>query len=144
VWGSALLAISLVMIRAAFTMRIPRVGGGYSNAPLGIMLIVAGTAMFGTSVVLVLKSPFRMPPGERLFRAVWLGPIGRAFVRFAGHGVRNASSRPMRVRVVAVPAIAGRAMQPQNAAPVDVPVEQTRTLAERVSDLERWRAQFPS
>ena len=138
VWGAVLLAVALVLVRVAFGMRIPLGNGHYGNLPLGIVLVFVGTAMFGTSIVLLLKSPFRMPPGERLFRTVWLGPIGRAFVRFAGRGVRGASPGAFHARVVVIPR-GPQEVTLNNAATVMRPRDQERTLEERVSELERWR-----
>ena len=138
VWGAVLLAVALVLVRVAFGMRIPLGNGHYGNLPLGIVLVFVGTAMFGTSIVLLLKSPFRMPPGERLFRTVWLGPIGRAFVRFAGRGVRGASPGAFHARVVVIPR-GPQEVTLNNAATVMRPPDQERTLEERVSELERWR-----
>ena len=138
VWGAVLLAVALVLVRVAFGMRIPLGNGHYGNLPLGIVLVFVGTAMFGTSIVLLLKSPFRMPPGERLFRTVWLGPIGRAFVRFAGRGVRGASPGAFHARVVVIPR-GPREVTLNNAATVMRPPDQERTLEVRVSELERWR-----
>ena len=79
-----------------------------------------------------------MPPGERLFRTVWLGPMGRAFVRFAGRGVRGASPGAFRARVVVIP-VGPQEVTLNNAATVMRPADQERTLEERVSELERWR-----
>ena len=137
-WGAVLLAVALVLIRVAYGMRIPLGNGHYGNLPLGVVLVFVGTAMFGTSIVLLLKSPFRMPPGERLFRRVWLGPIGRAFVRFAGRGVRGASPGAFHARVVVIPG-GPREVTLNSAATVMRPPDQERTLEVRVSELERWR-----
>lgn len=38
-------------------------------------------------LVLLVRSPFRMSPGERLFRIVWLGGFGRWFLRRASKGL---------------------------------------------------------
>ncbi len=84
------LLLSLLMIRAALELRV-RVDGGYRLPLGGAVLAFTGMALLGVSVVLLIRSPFRMPPGERLFRLVWLGPIGRAFLRFAGRGARRSS-----------------------------------------------------
>jgi hypothetical protein len=39
--------------------------------------------MAGVGFILLVRSPFRAPIGERLFRRVWLGPFGRWFIRGA-------------------------------------------------------------
>jgi hypothetical protein len=129
-WGAGLFVASIVMIRVALSLRIPMGNGHYANPVLGVALVFSGTAMFGTGFVLLLKSPFRMPPGERLFRVVWLGRLGRAFIRFAGRNVRHAGARVLHARRVAVPVDVPR---------VAPPGDQARSLEERVSELERWR-----
>jgi hypothetical protein len=43
--------------------------------------------LFGVSFILLLRSPFRMPIGERMFRLIWLGRFGRWFVTRAGRGL---------------------------------------------------------
>ena len=61
----------------AFRMR-KQVGPHSYQVPIaGMLLVFGGVALFGVSLGLLLRSPFRMPMGERLFRVVWLGPIGR-------------------------------------------------------------------
>ena len=60
---------------------------------LGTLLMAAsGLSLLGVSFLLLARSPFRMPPGERLFRVVWLGPPGRWFVSFSSRNVTRASS----------------------------------------------------
>jgi hypothetical protein len=34
-------------------------------------------------MVLLIRSPFRMQLNERLFRRIWMGPVGRWFLRRA-------------------------------------------------------------
>lgn len=51
--------------------------------------------MLGLSMLLLLRSPFRMPVGERLFRLIWLGVFGRWFVARAGRGLTPAASASM-------------------------------------------------
>ncbi len=46
----------------------------------GMTLVISALALAGVSIVLLVRSPFRAPIGERLFRIVWLGPIGRWFI----------------------------------------------------------------
>jgi hypothetical protein len=76
-----------------------------------------------------------MPIGERLFRLVWLGPVGRGFVRFAAR-----SSRSKGGSVVSTsPTVAKRAPVTP---PVSIPAiaqPQLAALESRVAELERWR-----
>jgi hypothetical protein len=46
----------------------------------GMTMVMSALALGGVSFVLLVRSPFRAPIGERLFRLVWLGPIGRWFI----------------------------------------------------------------
>ncbi len=142
-WAVAMLVMSIAMIYSAYQMRIPMGAGRFGNSIAGLILVFSGTALFGTSVVLLLKSPFRMPPGERLFRLVWLGAIGRAFVRFSARGVptrASAKSAQFSARVAV-----GSAAGPMHAAVVPArPVAATTVdrlgeLEQRVGALERWR-----
>ena len=55
----------------------------YRVGTAGGILVVTGGCLFGVSMVLLLRSPLRMSVGERLFRSIWLGPMGRAFLNAA-------------------------------------------------------------
>jgi predicted Ser/Thr protein kinase len=104
----------------------------------GVVLLFGAIILFGVSLGLLLRSPFRMPIGERLFRIVWLGPVGRAFIGLAGRGVARPSSAS------GVSAVVGTRSAQQPALPV-VPTPAARApdrvaaLEMRVAELERWR-----
>jgi serine/threonine-protein kinase len=109
--------------------------GYYKVLPIGAVLILSAAIMLGVSTVLLSRSPIRMPIGERLFRLVWLGPIGRTFIGFAGRGVAppaaaSAASRPTGVRA----ATPNPAVRPPVAAP-----DRVAALEFRVAALEQWR-----
>src|SRR5262249_1606637 len=109
--------------------------GYYKVLPIGAVLILSAAIMLGVSTVLLSRSPIRMPIGERLFRLVWLGPIGRTFIRCAGRGVAppaaaSAASRPTGVRA----ATPNPAVRPPVAAP-----DRVAALEFRVAALEQWR-----
>ncbi len=55
-------------------------------------MIISAMMMIGISLVLFIRSPIRMPAGERAFRRIWLGPIGRGFLALASRGVDHAAS----------------------------------------------------
>ena len=145
-WGTAMLGMAVTMIAVALHMRVPLATGGYGSPPPAVALVFTGFALLGMSVVLLAKSPFRVPPGERFFRAVWLGPLGSAFVRLAGRGAR---ARPAVVAVrPPVPAASlVRATPPRRSGtapatpPPVVPTSDDRldALEARVAELERWR-----
>jgi hypothetical protein len=84
-----LLVVAVGSFRGALAYRHLERPGYYRVDPTGSWLILISMVSLGAGVVLLLKSPLRMPAGEALFRAVWLGPIGRAFVRFGGRGVER-------------------------------------------------------
>ena len=129
-WGAVMLVASFVMVRAALSMRVQVGPTLYRTPPAGIVLVFSGFALLGTSLVLLLKSPFRMPPGERFFRLLWLGPIGRGFV-----GLSMRSARAGR----ALPPSARRAT-PRPLARASAPASQpAASLEARVAELERWR-----
>jgi hypothetical protein len=81
-----------------------------------------------------------MPPGERLFRALWLGPFGRAFIRFGSRAVkmRVATSRSLpSVRSATLTPVV--ALQAPSAGSVATPIDTITALERRVSALESWR-----
>ena len=104
---------------------------GYYNLGLGASAVLA-LAMFylGAGMVLLLKSPLRMPLGERVFRKIWLGPLGRAFVRFGGRGVARqratnsaaglSLARASAARVSSVANVGGRSAPVENSAKASV------------------------
>ena len=60
------------------------------RAPIGaVVMVVSAMCMIGISGVLIARSPIRMPVGERAFRRVWLGPVGRVFLAAGARGVRR-------------------------------------------------------
>ena len=103
-------------------------------------LVVSGMALLGMSLVLLLRSPFRMPLGERIFRAIWLGPVGRTFLRVAGLGLgrtggRAGATAPGMTRATRVT----RPAAPSSAAIVDGAGDRIAALETRLAELERWR-----
>ena len=119
-----------------------RVGESYNSGVGGITMLVTGLMLVGVSVVLFARSPFRMPVGERLFRRVWLGPLGRGFLRLAARSARRQVSA-----TAATPRMAPRAVA---VAPNEVSSTVTKRsgddstaavaeLRRRVAALERWR-----
>lgn len=134
-WGIGLLVTAVVFIRIAYALRVPLGPRRFASPPLGIALVFSGFALLGTSLVLLFQSPFRMPPGERIFRLLWLGPVGRAFVRMSMRGVKPSSVVAARSRPVGV-AVAAPVVAPT---PVRSAADPASTLEARVSELERWR-----
>jgi serine/threonine-protein kinase len=57
--------------------------GNYQTPTGGIVMLFSGLACMGFAVVLLVRSPLRMPIAERVFRRTWLGAFGRWFFRTA-------------------------------------------------------------
>lgn len=135
------LPLALVLLYFALVTRT-RVGESYNSGVGGIIMLVTGLMLVGVSVVLFARSPFRMPIGERLFRRVWLGPLGRGFLRLAARSAHRQVSA-----TATIPRTAPRAVA---VAPNEVPstvtkrsgddsTEAVAELQQRVAALERWR-----
>jgi hypothetical protein len=83
-----------------------------------------------------------MPLGERLYRLVWLGPVGRAFITFSSRGVVGRAGGRSSAAIAIAPASAaprsgnGTAVPPPGAA---IPQDRIDTLEARIAALERWR-----
>jgi serine/threonine-protein kinase len=130
--------IAAGMIAWGLTFRI-RLGPRQFQTPLpGVALLFGAIILFGVSLGLLLRSPFRMPIGERMFRIVWLGPIGRTFIHAAGRGVARANSGSSASAIVAAKSVnrpATPASKPTGARAPD----RVDALEMRVAELERWR-----
>jgi eukaryotic-like serine/threonine-protein kinase len=127
------LPLALGMLWLALQLRTGE-PGRYRMGYFAITLVFSGLILIGVSFVLLVRSPFRMPIGERLFRLFWLGTPGRAFLQLASRGVAasSASSRLSASRsVTPAPAVRVRTAA-ANAAP-------RGSLEDRVRALERWR-----
>src|SRR6185503_13809655 len=59
------------------------------STPGRVTMAATGLSLLGVSLLLFARSPFRMPVGERLFRLVWLGPVGEAFLKVSGRSVER-------------------------------------------------------
>jgi hypothetical protein len=130
--------IAAGMIAWGLTFRI-RLGPRQFQTPLaGVALLFGAIILFGVSLGLLLRSPFRMPIGERMFRIVWLGPIGRTFIHAAGRGVARANSGSSASAIVAAQSVnrpATPASKPTGARAPD----RVDALEMRIAELERWR-----
>ena len=129
--------VAFGMAWLAFSMRHQIGPHTYRIGIAGMLLIFGSVALFGVLLGLLLRSPFRMPAGERLFRLVWLGPVGRLFIGAAGRGVARASSGSS-ASAVAAPQTSrptAPAPGPKGARAPD----RIEALETRVAELERWR-----
>ncbi|MFN8651756.1 MAG: serine/threonine-protein kinase [Gemmatimonadales bacterium] len=128
--GLALVA-GVVFFRVAMEMRVPNPGGGYHTGPAGAITVFSATIMFGLGLAGLARSPVRAPPGERLFRLLWLRRPGKFYFRLAGAGrpASASASRPVTAPASAAPSQTTKAAEPDRLA----------ALEGRVSALERWR-----
>ena len=108
-----------------------------------LVMAASGLSLLGVGFLLLARSPFRMPPGERLFRVLWLGAPGRTFVRFSSRNVTPPSSGKTALGLAGTRANVNIAEAGRAAAPVvatkATPTDQMRSLEDRVAALERWR-----
>jgi hypothetical protein len=115
--------------------RIPVRPGLYRVNAGGMTMVMTSLILFGVSLVLLIRSPFRMPVGERVFRRVWLGGFGRWFLGRAARGVRQSTSASTGNTGAGSVAVSAPARANSNGTG-------TTTLAEldqRVRALEQWR-----
>ncbi len=129
--------LSFGMLWLALQMR-EGVPGKYRMGYLAITLLMSGLILLGVSFVLLVRSPFRMPLGERLFRVFWLGAAGRAFLNLAARRVPR-SAAGVRATGSATPA-PRRAVTAPRVAAATLPAPPA-SLEARVRELERWREQ---
>ena len=146
IMAAAMLVASFVMIRAAFALRVQVSPGIYQSPPGGVALVLSGFFLLGTSLVLLLKSPFRMPPAEGVFRLIWLGPFGRGFVWLSTRGVRATSPLAIRRLTSPHPSAAPQTGGEPSAANIQpaagansAGASPLAALEARVGELERWR-----
>jgi serine/threonine-protein kinase len=90
--AAAFVPVGLLLVWIAFSMRQQIGPNMYRSGPLGVTSVITGLILLTVAVVLFLRSPFRPSFAERLFRRVWLGLPGRAFLALAGRGVPSAPS----------------------------------------------------
>ncbi len=145
-WAVGQLIAAAVFFRAALLFHHQVGPAQYANEPPGIFLFLSAQLLFGTGVVLLLRSPIHIGVGERLFRLVWLGPFGRWFFRLATGGQsRRAAAGPVAIVTAApAPAAASSGRDVVKATAVAVPAERVAVLESRIEELERWRARSES
>jgi len=136
-----MLASAALLFKWALTFRHPAENGYRIELP-GAIMFLSALIETGFALSLLMRSPLRMPIGERIFRLIWLGAPGVAFFRFASVGLKGEAPTSSR-RTIALPA-------PRNAAR-EVPTKWSSSngkhaaaveprlaaLEERVATLER-------
>ena len=112
------------------------------STPGTLTMAASGLALLGVSLLLFARSPFRMPADERMFRLIWLGPVGRGFIRLSSRGVAK------RVSGTTVPGVTGASQVRVSAsngagktkrAITPIPGDRVASLEARIAALERWR-----
>ncbi len=140
IWQAALqIVLAVLLVAWARSMRVMLRPGSYLvPVPVSIM-VVAGFVLAGIGLVLLIRSPFRMPVGERLFRLVWLGPIGRGILRL---GARKARKTEGRQDGKTASGFAPPGPSLPSGRPAVLPSSETplAALEKRVAALEAWRS----
>ncbi len=138
--AAVLLVASFVMGRFALSLRT-QIGPTQWEVPrIAQVLLYTQSVILGGSLVVLLRSPLRMPIGERLFRWVWMGPLGRALLRRAGDEREgNTASALPRVPGLVTPV---RAITAPRTAPGQTTARPgaVADLDARITALERWMA----
>ncbi len=91
-----MLCAAIVSAGIGLRMRT-HVNGNISLPPIAIVLVIIGVVSFGIGMVLLLRNPLSAPADERVFRRLWLGPIGRVLFGFSASSVTTASRAVTRV-----------------------------------------------
>ena len=140
---AAMLFCALAMIAYVISRRV-EVSPGYYRVPRPlVVMLISAVVMLGIAFIGLLRNPFRAAPGERVFRAVWMGWFGRLFLRMAARGQGGTAGR-------ATPAVAVGDTAPMAPAPEREGVARTgqavrdeairlARLEARVDALERAR-----
>ena len=132
-WAVAQLLIAAVLFYLALQTRVQIGPRQYQTGLAGTIMAFSALIMLGMSLVLLVRSPFRMPAGERLFRAIWLGAFGRWFLRRAARGMTpGATASTGNTGATSVPAGVSTNGTADNGSSF-------RDLERRVHALEQWR-----
>ena len=137
--AAVMVVLAVVMVRLALATRVPVRPGLYATPTYGLVLVFSGFALLGAGLVLVMKSPFRMSPLERLYRIVWLGPFGRMFVRLSMVGTHAGGVMERGVVVPAATPVRARPTTAPSAIVTAPRGDPIAALEARVAELERWR-----
>ncbi len=87
-----MVAGSIALLYFGRATRVPTGPGVYGVPPHGFVMLISGFIMLGIGLVLLFKSPLRAPPTERVFRRIWLGPVGLALLQLAERKARGSTS----------------------------------------------------
>ena len=90
-----MLVIAAGLIGIELVTRRKLASGAYAIPAWALVPLFTGLALTGAGIALLARTPFRAPPPERIFRRVWMGPVGRAFLRLAARGVASSVAAPL-------------------------------------------------
>ncbi|MCC6772123.1 MAG: serine/threonine protein kinase [Gemmatimonadaceae bacterium] len=90
-----MLVIAAGLIGIELVTRRKLASGAYAIPAWALVPLFTGLALTGAGIALLARTPFRAPPPERIFRRVWMGPVGRAFLRLAARGVASSAGAPL-------------------------------------------------
>ena len=133
-WAWAMLVMSIVLFQLALKFRVQTGPNSYRVGIGATTMVITSLILFGVSFVLLLRSPFRMPIGERLFRMIWLGGFGRWFLRRAARGIA-----PSATASTGATGATAAASRPAVIATSPAHESTLAALDRRVRALEDWR-----
>ena len=132
-----MLVFSALLFYAALQTRVTLAPGRYRTGLGGTTMVITALVLFGVSFVLLLRSPFRMPIGERVFRRIWLGAFGRWFLARAGQGLTPSVTASTGTTGTSSVVPVAAATPGRNSSAAGDP--SVRDLDQRVRALEQWR-----
>ncbi len=140
----AAIPLAFIVARIANGMRTQTGPNLFDVPPMAQALYFVRSILLGVGAVTLERSPLRMPLGERFFRLMWLGLIGRTMFRRAQRGVERSSGATPSINaaIVSRPVIAPAVIRKPETTPGDDPEQLAHKidgLATRVEQLERWR-----
>jgi hypothetical protein len=108
IMASVMLPFAAVLLWMALQLRVQVGPNAYQTEAMGAFMVFSAFAMAGVAFILLVRSPFRAPIGERLFRLVWLGAFGRWFLRGAMKQKGAGAASPITAPRVVKPSTAVR------------------------------------
>ncbi|HEX5819552.1 MAG TPA: hypothetical protein VFY20_11770, partial [Gemmatimonadales bacterium] len=89
---AGMIVTALILVAVAMRSRIEVAPGLYRVPRPMVVMLVSAAILLGMALIGLLRNPFRATVGERLFRVVWMGWIGRTFLHLAGRGAARPPS----------------------------------------------------
>jgi serine/threonine-protein kinase len=87
-----MIVTALLLIAVAMRSRVEVAPGLYRVPRPMVVMLVSAAILLGMALIGLLRTPFRATVGERLFRVVWMGWLGRTFLQLAGRGAASPPS----------------------------------------------------